>query len=192
MIAGTIVLLVALFGVHGWKQEHDARLKAANENGQQQKQIEGLVQQQTKAQLALKTRLSSIEEQRRRPVTATQLITDADVLADLPEPLEVHTAPKDSATQATPGAQTVVIPEVDFKVIRDAELTCQENDVKLNACVATQQNNGEQLKLTQAERDEWKTAAKGGSVWHRAVGAAKWFAIGTGTGVVVYALAHHK
>ncbi len=42
------------------------------------------------------------------------------------------------------------------------------------------------------QRDEWKTAAKGGSIWHRALGAVKWFAIGAGTGAAAYAIAHHK
>jgi hypothetical protein len=39
------------------------------------------------------------------------------------------------------------------------------------------------VSLTQ-QRDEYKRALKGGTVWHRTMVAAKWVAIGAGIGLV--------
>jgi hypothetical protein len=181
------------FAAYGWLQEHDARLKAETQSGQQQKQIDALNQQQAETQKALDAKLASIERQRSQPATAAQLVSDAaNLLPNLPEPLQVQAAPANPALPNAPATQEVVIPEADFKSIRDAQLTCQEDAAKLNACQATEQDATQQLRLAEAQRDEWKTAAKGGSIWHRALGAAKWFAVGAGTGAVAYALAHHR
>ncbi len=182
-----------LFAIYGWLQEHDARLKAETETGQQQKQIDGLKEQQAETKQVLANKLASIERERSQPATAAQVVSDAStLLPGLPEPLLVQTAPANPALPNAPAAQEVVIPEADFKSIRDAQLTCQEDAAKLTACQSTEQDTTQQLKLTEAQRDEWKTAAKGGSLWHRALGAAKWFAVGAGTGAVAYAATHHK
>jgi hypothetical protein len=188
LLAGVLV-----FVGYGWLQEHDARLKTETQTGQQQKQIDGLRQQQADAQTALNGKLASLERERQRPATATQLVSDAGhFLPNLPQPLQVLTAPVNPALPNGPTAQTVVIPEADFQSIRNAQISCQEDTAKLAACQTTKDNGKQQLKLTEEQRDEWKTAAKGGSIWHRALGAAKWFAIGAGTGAGVYAATHHK
>jgi hypothetical protein len=178
---------------YGWMQEHDARLKAEAQTGQQQKQIDGLKQQQTEAQSALNEKLTALEKSRQTPATATQLVGDASsLLPNLPVPLQVQTGPKDPALPDAPATQTVVIPEADFKSIRDGQVTCEENTAKLATCQTLGDESKQQLQLTEQQRDEWKTAAKGGSIWHRALGAAKWFAIGAGAGAGLYAATHHK
>jgi hypothetical protein len=188
LLAGFLV-----FAGYGWLQEHDARVKAETETGQQQKQIDGLKQQQVDTQNALNQNLASLEKARQAPATATQLVSDAStLLPGLPVPLQVQTAPKDPALPDAPPTQNVVIPEADFKSIRDAQVTCEENTAKLTACQTLGDESKEQLQLTEQQRDEWKTAAKGGSIWHRALGAAKWFAVGAGAGAGAYAATHHK
>jgi hypothetical protein len=194
-IAVPTVLLTGflVFAGYGWLQEHDGRVKAEAQTGQQQKQIEGLKQQQSEVQMALDRKLALLEEERRRPATATQLVSDASsLLPNLPQPLQVLTTPENPALPDGPTAQTVVIPEADLQGIRDAQLSCQENTAKLAACQALEDDGKQQIKLTEEQRDEWKIVAKGGSIWHRALGAAKWFAVGAGAGVGVYAATHHK
>jgi hypothetical protein len=195
MVAVLATLLAAFVGFagYGWLEEHDARLKAESQTGQQQKQIEGLRQQQETTQQALDSKLGILEKLRPRPTTAAQLVSDtANLSPGLPEPLRIESAPNNPALPDGPATATVVIPEADFKSIHNAQLTCEENTAKLDACQTLQNDGKEQLELTEAQRDEWKTAAKGGSIWHRALGAAKWFAMGAGTGAIMYAVAHHK
>ncbi len=188
LLAGFLV-----FVGYGWMQEHDARLKAETQTGAQQKQIDGLKQQQTDAQNSLNKQLAGLEKSRQAPATATQLVSDASsLLPNLPVPLQVQTAQKSPSLPDAPGAQTVIIPEADFKSIRDAQVTCEENTAKLATCQTLGEESKQQLQLTEQQRDEWKTAAKGGSIWHRALGAAKWFAIGAGAGAGLYAATHHK
>jgi uncharacterized protein HemX len=195
MIAGLAAMLAAFAGIagYGWLKEHDARLQAESQAGQQQKQIDSLRQQQQTTQQALDSRLAMLDKLRQRPATAAQLVSDtASLLPQLPEPLRIESVPDDPASPAGAATPAVVIPQTDFKSIRDAQLTCEENTAKLDACQSLQSDNQQQLKLTEAQRDEWKTAAKGGSMWHRALGAAKWFSVGVGAGAVAYAVAHHK
>jgi hypothetical protein len=181
------------FAGYGWLQEHNARIKAEAQTGQQQKQIDGLKQQQTEAQNALNEKLSALERSRQAPATATQLVTDAStLLPNLPVPLQMQAAPANPSLPDAPPTQNVVIPEADFKSIRDAQISCQENADKLAACQTVSNDSKQQLQLAEQQRDEWKTAAKGGSIWHRALGAAKWFAVGAGAGAGLYAATHHK
>jgi hypothetical protein len=188
-----LLAAVLVFAGYGWLQEHDGRVKAETQTGQQQQQIEGLKVQQAGIQQLLDIRLAAIQRERDKPATASELVSDtAAFLPGLPEPLEVRSIPVDAAAPDGPATQAVVIPQVDFKAIRDAQLSCEEDTARLTACQANQADAERQLSLTEAQRDEWKTAAKGGSMWHRAVGAAKWFAVGAGTGAVTYAIVHHK
>jgi hypothetical protein len=182
-----------VFVGYGWMQEHDARLKAETQTSQQQKQIDGLQQQQAQAQNSLNKQLAALEKSRQTPATATQLVSDASsLLPNLPVPLQVQTAPRNPALPDAPATQTVIIPEADFKSIRDAQVTCEENTARLATCQTLGDASKQQLKLAEQQRDEWKTAASGGSIWHRALGAAKWFAVGAGAGAGLYAATHHK
>ncbi len=194
-VAVPLILLAGflLFAGYGWLQEHDARLKAQTQTAQQQQQIDAIKQQQAAAQQQLTAKLTSIEKQKQQPATAAQLVSEArGLMPSLPQPLQVKSATANPALPDAPSAQTVVIPEADFKSIRDAELTCEEDTAKLAACQTESAASQQQLKLTAQQRDEWKMAAKGGSLWHRALGAAKWFAIGAGTGAGMYAITHRR
>jgi hypothetical protein len=194
-IAVPVVLLggVLVFAAYGWLQEHDARVNAQTQTGQQQKQIDLLQRRQVETQQALDNKLTAIEQQRKQPATAPELVSDtASLLPSLPEALQVRTVPENPGLPDAPATQEVVVPAADFKTIRDAQLTCEEDSAKLAACQNDRQETDQELKLAESQRDEWKTAAKGGSLWHRALGAAKWFAVGAGTGAAAYAVAHHR
>jgi hypothetical protein len=69
-------------------------------------------------------------------------------------------------------------------------VSCQEKGLELTACETERTSQKQQLGITETQRDEWKTAARGGSRWHRVVAAAKWFAIGAGAGYAGYAISH--
>jgi len=188
LLAGFLV-----FAGYGWLGEHDARVKAETQTAQQQKQIDSLKQQQAEAQTALAAKLASLQKQRQRPATAAQLVSDASaLLPNLPAPLQVQAAAANPQLPDAPPVQNVVVPEADFKSIQDAQITCREDAAKLAACQTVSDSGAQQLKLAEQQRDEWKTAAKGGSLWHRALGAAKWFAVGAGAGAGAYAAAHRK
>jgi hypothetical protein len=192
-IPAVLLAAVVIFAGYGWVREHDARVRAETQTGQQQQQIDGLKQQQAAAQQVLANKLAGIEEERRAPATAAELATEtAALLPGLPEALQVRSAPENPSVPNGPVEQTVVVPEADFKIIRNAQLACEEDTVKLAACQSSQAESTQQLKLTEAQRDEWQTTAKGGSIWHRALSAAKWFAVGAGSGAVAYAVVHHK
>jgi hypothetical protein len=190
VLAAAAVLLTALAG-HGWLQEHDARLKAESLSSAQQKQLDGLKQQAAETQQALAAKVAGIERERRQPATAGSVVRETgSLIPSLPVAIEAREVA--SALPNAPESEEVVIPQADFKAIRDAQLTCEEAGAKLAACQALQADAKQQIALTAAQRDEWKTAAKGGSVWHRALGAAKWFAVGAASGAVIYAAEHRK
>jgi hypothetical protein len=190
-IFAAAAVLLAVFAGHGWLQEHDARLKAESLSNGQQKQLEGLKQQAAETQGALASKVAGIERERSQPSTAALVVRETSALVpSLPEAIEAREVP--ATLPNGPPSEEVVVPQADFKAIRDAQLTCEEDSVKLTACQALQVDAKQQIALTEAQRDEWKSAAKGGSVWHRALGAAKWFAVGAASGAVLYAVEHHK
>jgi hypothetical protein len=188
--AALVLGLIALAG-QGWLHEHDARLKAESLVSGQQQRIDEINKQVAATQQALSGQIAGIERERSRPATAAQVVSEARALIpNLPEEVKVEEVP--SALPNGPSAATIVVPEADFQAVRDAQLTCEENTARLNACQSVQSDAKQQAALLTAERDEWKTAAKGGSVWHRALGAAKWFAVGAASGAVIYAVERHK
>lgn len=183
--------LAALFIGYGWLREHDARLKAESLSSAQQKQIDGLAQQAAQTRQALAAKVAGIERERAEPATAAQVVGETSALIpSLPEAVETREVA--STLPNAPAAEEVVIPQADFKAVRDAQLTCEEDGAKLAACQSQQADAKQQLALAESQRDEWKTAAKGGSMWHRALGAAKWFAVGAASGAVVYAVERRK
>ena len=195
---GTWITIAAFTGMvvlaeYGWVREHDARLQAETQTAQQDKQISGLKEQQQETQSTLVARLAALEREKKQPITASQFADDTkQLLPALPAALQVRSLPDNPALPDGPKSQVVVVPQEDITVLRDAQISCEENAARLTACESTQSNLRQEMKLTAAERDEWKATAKGGSFWHRTLGAAKWFAVGAGTGAAAYAIAHHK
>jgi hypothetical protein len=197
---GVLLTVFVTVGSWAWLTEHDARLKAEATTAVQQKTIDGAqaAAQQTAAQL--NQSLAALEAEKAKPATPQQIIIDASkLMPNLPQPITIQTAPAapvipgnnpvNTGSGQAPGAastpqQQLVIPEVDFKAIQDAEIGCQENAASLSACQLTAADVQVELKTTSAQRDEWEKTAKGGTWLHRTVTAAKWIAIGGAVGYV--------
>jgi hypothetical protein len=169
-----------------WLQEHDALTKAQAVSAAQQTVV---AKAQTDAQVTaqqLDARLKVLETEKQQPATAPQIVIDAQ---KLPQQLQVVQPPPvekqvDGKTVEIPSAPVVQIPQVDFQALQNGVITCQENDAKLTACNLTAADTQTELKAVTAERDQWKTAAKGGTLWRRVVTAGKWIVIGGVTGYV--------
>jgi hypothetical protein len=103
------------------------------------------------------------------------------------------------ATIENPHPQPVAqVPAEDAPQLKAYVQACEECKIKLPS-ITSQLGKSEQEKQLLAndllqrtqERDQWKTAAKGGSTWQRIKKAAKWFAIGAGVGAVGALAAKH-
>jgi hypothetical protein len=206
-VAAIVLLLAAAFVGYQWLQEHDARLKAESVQAAQgqivsqaQKTIEAARADEQKAMADLAGRLEMIEKQKQQPVTPQQFVVDLNKLfPNLPQQANVIQPPPTEQTvngkvEILPSAPMVQIPAADLQSLRDYKLGCDETGARLDACnlsMSAEKTQVDglkvQLKATETERDEWKRAAKGGSVWHRTLTAAKWLGIGAAAG---YAIAH--
>jgi hypothetical protein len=186
----TLSILLAIAG-NAWMKEHDTRLKVESKASEQQRDIQNLQQQREQVQAALSRQLAALEQEKKRPVTAPQFVVDtAKLIPNLPKPLEVRNVPQNPGIPDAPRVQEVVVPAEDLRVIRDAQVTCEEKSLRLATCESQESSLKEQLRITETQRDEWKTAARGGSRWHRTLVTAKWFAIGAGAGYAGYAFSH--
>ena len=201
-IAVAVALLLAVslaFAGYEWLQEHDAHLKAESVQSQAQKVIDAnqkaaLAAQADRAQTdkTLAAAIAALEAERRKPVNAEQVITDAKAaIPALPEPLRV-------VQGQLPNAPDVVIPQADFQALRNYKISCDETSAKFTACtkdsvdLQAELSAGKgELTATQQQRDAWKVAANGGTFWRRTVTAAKWIGVGAlAGGAAVYAV--HK
>jgi hypothetical protein len=197
-IIGIAVVLAAaaLLGGYGLLEEHSARLKAETASAVQQKTVDQAKADAAATAASLKETLAGLEAQRAKPATPQQIIIDGSkLIPNLPQPVVIQDSRdqgagvRDQKSPALPDApkpeQQLVIPAADFQAIHNAEITCQESAAKLNACNLTAADVQTELKATAAERNEWKTAAKGGTWLHRALTAAKWVGIGAAAGYVI-------
>jgi hypothetical protein len=191
--------ILALLAGYMLLQEHDARLRADAASAVQERAIDQAEKDAQGAQANLVAQLKALEIEKAAPATPQQIIVDGSKLMPaLPQPITIQTAPSQpvsgpaSRQAGAPDApdappQQIVIPAADFKAIQAAEIGCQETGAKLTACTQTAADTAVELKATAAQRDEWKSAAKGGTWLHRTVTAAKWIGIGAAVG---YGMGH--
>jgi hypothetical protein len=192
LAAGAMFLLVVLlFGFRAWIAEHDARTKAeATQTAQQeviataQKSIDAARADQARTADTLQQQIAALEARKQQPVTPERFVLDlSKALPNLPQPATVVPSAPAAAGNGPaqpPSAASIQIPAADLPALRDYKISCDENSARLTACQLTdaslqQQLDGtqSQLKATAAERDSWKTAARGGSWLHRLGKAAK-------------------
>ncbi len=192
LLIPSALLIGLLFLVRsGWLAERDAQRAAEAKTAEQQKHIEDLKQQQEQIKAVLTAQIGILEREKKKPVSPPQFVAQTNqLIPNLPKPLEVRVSPVDPSLPDGPQRQEIVVPEQDLVGIRDAELECREDRLRLSSCTAQIANVSQQLEATVSEKQQWKAAAKGGSRWHRTVQAAKWFAIGAGAGAAGYALSH--
>lgn len=190
-VLSALLIGMLFFARSGWIAERDAQRTAEAKTAEQQKHIDELRQQQEQMKSALADQVALLEKEKKRPISPPQFVSETnELIPNLPKPLEVRAAAIDPSIPEGPQTQEIVVPQQDLVAIRDAQLACREDHLRLSSCEAQAANVSQQLAATEAEKQQWKTAARGGSRWHRTVQAAKWFAIGAGAGVTGYALSH--
>jgi len=188
VIAVTVIVLAARF----WLQEHDGRLKAeATQAAQQQvidasqKIIDKAKADQAQTASDLKAQLAAIANQRTVIVTPQQAAAAIpSFVPNLPQPVQVQTVP---ATATSPATEALIIPQADIPAFQKYKLDCDESSARLLACNKDAVNfqaelsaGQDQFKAMTKERDQWRTAAKGGSLLHRLGRKAKCLAISGG------------
>ena len=117
--------------------------------------------------------IASIDKQRTIIVTPQQAAAVANTLPNLPQQVTVQQVPAVPATATTPAqaaTEQIVIPKADIPAFQKYKLDCDESNVKLTACTLTaakseiiQKSTDDQLKAMTADRDSWRTTAKGGT-----------------------------
>jgi type II secretory pathway pseudopilin PulG len=199
LIGICVAAVLLVFGGYEILQSHDAAIKARSvQDAQQQviataqKQIDQAKadEQQTAAQL--QARIAELEKEKQQPVTPDQFIAALQRLTPLPQQPVVVRIPAsgpgtaaDGKPAAAAAPQTAIqIPAADLPALRDYKVACDETGAKLGACQLDAAANATQvaaleaqLKSTEAERDQWKSASKGGSWLHRLKGDMKCIAI---------------
>jgi hypothetical protein len=210
-IAGEAVLgIIALLVFWSWLSARDANIKAAavqqaNEkviaqndaqikfNDQQIKLLAGQIDQLKADQARQLATNTATFARAQTPVDIAALVSK---IMELQKPITFVTPP---ATAANPNPTPVAqVPEESVPQLKTYVQTCEECKIKLPNITAQLANTNTQLAKSEQdkqllasnliertqERDQWKTAAKGGSFWSRFKRSAKYLLIGAGVGAV--------
>jgi len=175
---GVVLALALMLGGYELLQEHDARLKAESVQSAQQaviataqKSIDQAKAEQAQTASDLKSQLAAISAQRTIVFTPQQAAAAVDALPNLPAQVQVQQVP---ATATAPATQQIVIPQADIPALQAYKLDCDESSAKLTACslnaasaAVIQRDTVVQLDAMQADRDNWRNVAKGGTFWQR-------------------------
>ena len=178
-IAAVLFLLASLGGYEAL-QAHDAVLKAESTQAiqEQKSKADQTVKDQAKADQAKIDQakddaLKAISKQRTIVVTSQQAASVANTLPNLPQQVTVQQVPAVQATATAPAqaaTSQIVIPSADIPAFQKYKLDCDESSARLTACTLTaakseiiQKATDDQLKSMTAERDSWRTTAKGGT-----------------------------
>jgi hypothetical protein len=129
------------------------------------------------------------------PKQIIRYLQSQEQLAGAPAPITVET-PAATAEDPTPAA-VATIPAIDLPFLRDQVARCNANallltskESDLTSCQSQIKIAGEKLSAANKERDDWKTAAKGGTWAKRLKSGAAKVGIGIGIGVAIGYAAH--
>jgi len=202
-LAAVAIALVAVVCIYfAWQgaQRDQAQLKAELQATRKAVADADARQQSRNSDLA--RHLAQLNQEKtsvRSPVQVVQALPD---VLPLPTPLTLPAQTTGSASQSatqppgasksqTPGPSAKVqLPAEDLKPLYDFAVTCKECQVQLASVQANLKDEQAKTQAIGRERDTALRAARGGSVIHRIVRAAKWFAIGAAAGAVAAKLAH--
>ena len=153
----------------------------------------------TQLEASLAVTNAALEDLKKAPESPKQFVVDlSKYIPGLPVPPQVvpgPTAPPvapGTALPDAPVAQGVLIPSQDLQALRNYALTCQQNANSLVTCTAVGKDKDVQLTAMQADRDNWKNLASGGTKTHRFFVALKHGACGFGGGIAGMAVADHN
>jgi len=179
IIAGilAIVALAVVASSYVSSKRDAEKLKAAI--AIQEKVIGDASARETARDATLKTAIDSIEELKKRTQTPAQVIRALPSVLPLPVPITISTP-----APAKPGEPPIdlsslpaTLPAADIKPLFDFAANCQECQKKLEAAAADHADDQTKMGALTKERDELRTAAKGGTVWTRIKKRAKTFAV---------------
>lgn len=184
-IAGGAILLALLLLV-GYQQYNKAI-----ENAKAEAKAEYDKAADAKIDAALKQRDAEYQKQL-APLLAAQAAlqkaTPAQIIKEVPVYIPQATAPITIAGRdSKPNVGDAIVPQADIKPIAQAVLDGEKCKLDLGKCQSDLGDWQQKYKLQEDETKQWKTAARGGSVWKRAGKVALAVGIGVGIG---YA-AHH-
>lgn len=204
LLLGVVVagLLLAGFAASGWIAAREDRIrgeertKAAEETRAEiQKQQDVLAATVKQLEAEHERRLAALDQRFAQASSPQQVAQLAAQLMQLKQPIQFVTP---SATPENPHPQPIAqVAAEDTPQVKAYLQQCE--NCKLNLETATkrlsyaeQQQELARQDLTQVtkERDQWRKAAKGGSVWTRMKRNAKWFFIGAGAGAIAATAAH--
>ncbi|HEV1992510.1 MAG TPA: hypothetical protein VGR34_06565 [Candidatus Dormibacteraeota bacterium] len=186
--------IVALIALWSYLSSRDAKVKAeatqaANEKviAQNDQQIKLLASQVEQLKADQARQLETLRATFSRAQTPQDLAPLVSRLMEFQKPITIVTPP---ATAENPHPQPALqLAAEDAPQLKAYVQACEECKIKLPSITA-QLGKSEQEKQLLAndlvkrteERDQWHTAAKGGSFWQRFTRSLKYLAIGAGVG----------
>jgi hypothetical protein len=216
MIAG--LLAFALF--RAWQEDRRNRATLAAELSETKKALAESTARQQDRDTHLQETLTTLEAEKRRVQTPTQIVQELPKAISLPGPIWLApetTAPTESPeanvaaprekapgeTPALPGGLTgadrpteadmptqAMIPAASLKPLYDFALDCNACQARLAAAQADLTDEKAKTDALKRERDDALRLARGGSAWRRIARTAKWFALGAAAGAVAAKAAH--
>ncbi|HXI42397.1 MAG TPA: hypothetical protein VNH83_20605 [Bryobacteraceae bacterium] len=190
-LALSVALVVAaliLAGVfHEWridlaKAEADKRL--------QDQVIAGAEKREDDRKKAFEAQLAELSKLRATSQTSPQTVIERiPQLINFPTPAKLEAATSEMNGQLVPPKPdapkvNLVLPPDDQRVLVNTLVECKSCQLERDKLKADAIDADTKYKAMAKERDDWKTAARGGSFWTRTKRALKWVAIGGAIGVV--------
>lgn len=207
-----VILAITIYV--SWQADRRDRAQLATQLAAAQKTITDAAASQHDRDTLLNQTLAQLAAQKQAAVTTAQLLKDLPNALSLPAPITLQpqsssSASPNSASNPGSGPPTkksgaaasadstptnpvpkpgqpadAILPASDLKPLYDFALDCKACQAKLAAAQSDLTDEKTKTAALTKERDAAVTAAKGGTVLHRILRAAKWFAIGAAAGAV--------
>jgi len=207
-----VILAITIYV--SWQADRRDRAQLAAQLAAAQKTITDAAASQHDRDTLLNQTLTQLAAQKQAAVTTAQILKDLPNALDLPAPIALQTQSDSSAplnVTARPGSEPssrksdaaassdsapnnpapkpgqsagAILPADDLKPLYDFALDCKACQAKLAAAQSDLTDEKTKTAALTKERDAAVTAAKGGTVLHRILRAAKWFVIGAAAGAI--------
>ena len=200
-----IILTITIYV--SWQADRRDRAQLNTQLAAAQKTITDAAASQHDRDTLLNQTLAQLAAQKQSAVTPAQILKDLPSALSLPAPItlqgDTSSPSSTSANQTalpgpTPGAATVpsnpqpktgqptdaILPAADLKPLYDFAMDCKACQAKLATAQADLSDEKTENTALTKEKDAAVAAAKGGSVLHRILRAAKWFVLGAAAGAV--------
>lgn len=181
--AAAVALLLALYAWHAWRAEGRARAAAESQAASAQKdftqaaaRIADLKKQDAAREAVAARQIARIKALSEAAKTPAQIVKWIPTQVPLPAPVILRESNGTNGTNGvgSGGPQYAAIPAADLDPLKDFIVQAKECAVELPAarqdlssCQAQAKLAGEQLAAAERERDAYKTALQGGTLWRR-------------------------